>query len=329
MRNGYQSIAMLLLVMMAMMLGGCSGTQQIEADTQSETAAKSTPVYIAEGIRKVSVVDDGKEVLEISYKPEEFESSYEYWKIRIPYGEEAVVDTEAMLELYHQLECLEFQKEAEVSDDTDTNLQDTQTKIMLEFCQTNQEEREAVLKEKAYEKTDSPSYKEKADSEYTLLIGKNNGEGYYYTALESDPKTVYLMSEDTMDAILSVQPFDLIIKVSAAANVDTVEQVTASMDGEEYHFNEEKMGKESYHTVYTELLSVLVAAEIDDEEKISDETLLSLHFKRNIGSLPDLNMEYHAYDETYASVCVNGIEKFLVKNEDLEMLKEIIKERNL
>lgn len=336
---------------MGLILAGCQAKPQEkedpapapEADTKQEAEPEnlksvpkeevSDPCYIAEGIRRAAVTKDGEELLEVSYEPKDYEGSYQYWKIRIPYGEEAVVDTEAMLALYHQLETLDFQQEVKGADQ-DTGLEGTKTEITLEFCQTNQEERDAALKDQAYEGEESPSYQPQADSTCTLLVGKQDGQGKYYTALKNQPEKVYMMPEQSIDAILKVNPYDLIIKVSAVAPVETVDQVVIGMDGKEYQLtrqddggllDKKKLGEKEYYALYSELLSVLIAGEVEDEQKLTDEVLLSLDFTRNTGAQGDLKLSFHAYDDTFASVEVNGIEKFLVKNDDILKLKDVIK----
>lgn len=323
MKKQYRYIAVIWISLF--LIAGCGKESKTLDSTQS-------PIYIAEGIRKLSVTREGEEILLLSYEPTEHESTYEYWKIRVPYGEHAIVDTEAMLLLYHNLEALELKQE-EVPEDESTGLDDSKTNISMEFCQTNRTERDAMMKGEAYE-DESPSYKAEADSSFTLIIGNKNGEGYYYTSLSSNPENIYLMSEKTIDDILNTKPFDLIIKVSAVVNVDTVEQVEIHMDGMEYHFknkegiyawNERTINEGEFQELYTELLSVLVDEEVKDVEKSSEDVMLKLYFKRNTAKLDDVEIIYHIYDETHALVSVNGVEKLLVKQDDIQALKDKIK----
>lgn len=296
MRGKHRSF--LIVFIFALLLAGCK---------KEEAQA---PVYVAEGIRKLSIVNEGEELLEIAYKPEEYESSYEYWKMRVPYGEGVIVDTEAMLELYQQVEKLDFEEALQLSGEEKTGLEKSNTTIAIEFCQNN------------------PSYEAEADSSSTLIIGGSNGAGDYYTTLETNTDKIYLMPEEVIDEILSIKPFDLILKISAAVGIDTVEEVIATIGGKEYEISETKLGTEIYHTLYAELNSVFVVKEIEEEQKIGAEVLLKLYFKRNIKSAKDLEVLYYVYDEEYASVCVNGIEKFLVRRSDVEVLKETIEAIN-
>lgn len=323
---------LLILATAIILLNGCGNKEgakraadenkpQPEIEDQQERVLVEVkdPLYIAEGIRKLSVKTAGEEVLQISYEPKEYESSYEYWKIRIPYGEEAIVDTEAVLELYHYLERLDFTPAIDVPDSTTTGLDSPDTSITVDFCQTNQEERAAVMAGNIYE-GDSPSYQADADSSCTLMIGKKNAEGFYYGKLSANPTEICLIPAAVIEPILNVDPFTLILKVSAAVSIDTVEEIRLTMEGREYQLTPD-------HKLYGELFSILLVSEIEEPDKVGDEILLKLHFVRNIESEQDLDIEYHSYDETYGSVSVNGTEKFLVKLADIERLKEMIKKQ--
>lgn len=331
MRKRYRNLVLVLFA--AILLGGCSGGAR-EQPQEPGKEAVSTPVYIAEGIRKLTVTADGEALLQLSYEPQEYESSYEYWKIRVPYGDAAIVDTEAMLELYHYLEALDFANVAAAPAGSDSGLEASETTIAVEFCQTSQEERSAAVSGQEYEGADSPSYQPDADSSYTLVIGNSNGAGYYYAALEAAPEQVMLVPEEPVKAILEAEQFGLILKISATAAADTVAQITIEMDETsyqitaadgKYQFAKQPLEAADYRALYSELLSVLIADEIKAEQPPGDEVLLRLYFKRNVAAADDLEIIYHAYDSDYASVQVNGVEKLLVKKADVENLKAIIK----
>lgn len=315
----------MVMAMVMVIFGGCA-----RKDT------KEIPIYIAEGIRKVSIVKGGEEVLQISYEPQDYENSYKYWKIRVPYGEEAIVDTEEMLYVYHNMESLDFANASVLPVEEEMGIEQSETMIAVEFCKTTPEERMMVISEEEYDKTGSNSYKKEADSGYTLIIGNRNGEGFYYTALKSDMEQVMLMPEDAIDSILHAEPFDLILKIGGTADIETVERITIDMDytsyvitagGEKYQFNDEELTESEYRTLFADLLSILVVNEINGENPRSDKVLLRLFFERSIEDAENLELIYYEYDDEYALVQVNGVEKLLVKKTDVEELKA--KVRNL
>lgn len=290
-------IIVFLIIMLS--LSGCG-------EKKEELEKHSNPAFIAEGIRRVSMVKDEKTVLDIAYEPKEYESSYEYWKIYVPYGEEAVVDTEAILEFYRKLEKLDKEAASEYPDGTAEELKNAKSKITLEYCRADKEE--------------SNSYEENADSIATLLISDRTKDGFYYAAYEEDFGTIYQVPERDMDEILKINTFDLILKISAVVPMDTVAQVIMNVDGETYKWNPEK---EKNSALYQELQGVLIKEEM--KKKNEGETLLKIQFVRNKKEMPDILIEYRSYDDVYASVSVNGTENFLVDKGEVEVLKEKIK----
>lgn len=291
----------IVFLIIVLSLSGCG-------EKKEELEKHSNPVFIAEGIRRVSMMENGKAVLDIAYEPKEYESSYEYWKIHVPYGEEAVVDTETMLEFYRKLEKLDKKVASEYPDGMAEELKKTKSKITLEYCRADKEE--------------SNSYEENADSIATLLISGGTKDGFYYAAYEEDLGTIYQVAESDIDEILKTNIFNLILKISAVVPMDTVTQVIMDVDGETYKWNPEK---EKDSTLYQELQGILIKEEIKTKKQNEGETLLKIQFVRNKKEIPDMLLEYRSYDGVYASVSVNGKENFLVDKKEVGLLKEKIK----
>lgn len=277
------------------------------------------PILKAEGIRKITI-SEGKEVIySISYEPKENEDTYEYWKMAVPYEDKVIVDTEAMLKLYEALETLDFTEvEAKIED---TGLEGTEKEIAIEFCQ-------------AAEDGNVPSAP-KADSRCVLQIGNSDGKGNYYTSLKSRPQTIYRMDQNAIDSVMQADTFSLILKVGAMVPISTVKEVSIridgndhvlSFDGENYYLNGQKTGEDIYKSLYTELLSVLLEKEIpENSSNGSDSPELHIAFKRNTDKLPDVTVDYYAYDDTYAVLSVDGVENFLVKQADVDNLIKAVK----
>lgn len=276
-------------------------------DEDIEKTQQVNPVFISEGIRKLSITSAGEEILNISYEPREYESSYEYWKIYEPYGEEATVDTEAMLELYNKLAELQMEEYTDSSDEIINELEQASTKVTIEFNQTDDE---------------SEAVKETADSTATMyLIKKDNN---YYAAYEGGLKKVYLVYKENIEEILNTNPFDLILKISATASVDTVKCVEITIDDKKYEL---EITEDDDVSLYTELLSVLIQEDIKEERDEDSELLMKIQFVRNSEEIPDLIIEYYDYNDSMAYVSVNGEEHFLVDKEDvMDLIKQV---RNL
>ncbi len=298
------SITIFIFITASVMTGCTGGRVNREAVTPQES-----PKYIAEGIRRLSVIRDGEAVLDIAYEPEEYESSYEYWKIFVPYRKAAIVDTEEMLALFHAMEEMDLEETGEYPANIKEEMKESGTKVMLEYCSGDE--------------GDDNSYRIEADSTATLLLYGGEEENIYYAAYEKNPEIIYKIKKEDMDEILYVDTFDLILKISAAINIDTIEKVIIDMDEETYEWN---MKDEKYRSHYTELLSILLKKEIQEDKRGSfdKEALLALRFVRNVQGASDVTVEYQDYDSEYAAISVNGEEHFLVEKAEVEALKEKI-----
>lgn len=326
-----------MLVTAAIVLTGCGDSaaqSQVDSTTETVRASKtlseglqkyegrkvqetSTPVFTAEDIRKIAVRKDGSDLYSIEYIPEENRDSYEYWRMRVPYEDTVLVNTEEMLKLYEMLETMQFEAvEAEK-----TGIENASTEIEVEFCQPSEAE----------ESESRPVY---ADTTFTLLVGAEDGQGNYYTALKSEPDTTYLMDKNLIDSIVLAEPFSMILKIASVVPIETVQQVNILADGKEYvmkknedsySFDGKELDQETYQKLYQELQSILLEKELPSDAEIQDDASeLKLEFIRNVRNLPDVTVEYLPYNEEYDILRVNGTENFVVKKTDVDALKETI-----
>jgi hypothetical protein len=312
-------IALLLIFFVVCLSAGCKQEEKVDLQLVSE------PIFIAEGIRSIQIVKQDKDMMKISYEPQDYEASFEYWKMSIPYYNEVVVDTEAMLMLYQQLVMMDMQK-TPVFDEVEVDFEKPFGKIILNFCQTTQEERMAEVMGQDFDKNNSPSYQFLADSAATLLIGKSDGNGNYYVAYEGDESNVALLSEDMVDAVLDSTPFDYILKVSAVASRETIQRVILKFDNQSYEISEKQLEEQVYQTLYNELLSIFVVEEIPEMNEVDETILLSITLKRNVKEASNLHITYHPWDEEKYAVRVNEEAFFLVNSADVEILKVKIAE---
>lgn len=296
-----------LFLIFILFLAGCQSQNTID------------PVLTAKGIRKISVLDSGKEIYSISYEPGKMEETYEYWKMKVPYEDKVIVDTEAMLKLYESLEFLDFTPVE--ADYENTGLSGACKEIALEFCQ-------------AVEGGEAPS-NPAADKKCVLMIGDLDGAGNYYTALKSNPQRVYQMDQSIIDSIVNVDTFTLILKVGALVPINTVKEVNISIesneyrlscDGKKYNLNGQDTDTQVYKSLYTELLSILLEKELPEDSKghkASPE--LHMEFVRNWENLSNVSVDYFSYDNTYAVLSIDGVENFLVRQRDVDRLIKTIK----
>lgn len=308
----------ILLGLLVGALVGCGEKQEEVKLTQV-----ANPIFIAEGVRGVSITKQNKEIINIVYEPQAGEATFEYWKMKIPYGDEAVINTEEALKLYQQLVLIDTQR---TPSDEKANFEEPLGKIKIDFCQTTEEERNTALMGQVPDKESSPSYKAVPDSTATLLIGDNDGRGNYYVAYEGNEQNVSLLSESMVDVVLDINPFDYILKLSAVADRETMKSVTIKMDGQTHKLSEKQLEEQVYRTLYNDIFSVYIIEEIPDSDKVGKETVLEINGKRNVKGAPNLHISYHPWDSEMCAVKVNGKAHFLVKSTDVEALKAKITE---
>lgn len=343
MKNKIKKI--LLLGMTAMFTAGAAGTAAIscpvwadEAEKDSETAEEETsdqtddktentdlktvehPRMSSYSIRRFSIIKDGKEVFKIKQEPADYKMDFDYWEITNPYDEITTVNTENMYEMFGVLASFDFSNGVDAAD-TDTGLDDTKTYFTVDFVNT-------VNDDTAKETQD-------ADATATILIGNTNEDGDYYVCVKGYEEAVYLLSKESVNSLLELKPFNLILKIPALVNIDTLDSVdmsigkktyTMKLDDGNYKFGKKTVKKEKFTELYQELQGVMLDSEIEEIKDAADkEEVLSVIFHRNTEKAPEVTLKYYTYDDTYDSLEINGTERFLVKTEDVNALVKQIK----
>jgi hypothetical protein len=174
------------------------------------------------------------------------------------------------------------------------------------------------------------------DSGLKLLIGEKDGNGHYYVE-DAGTEEIYLADETAVDALLSPDPYAMVLRVVNVVNRDTVSSLEISVDDDTYVMSEEDEtcyfdGKEvdesEYKELYTAILSCYIEEELpEDFEPESDRTpVLQLIYHRNQEEAPEITLDYYPYDEEYVTAWINGQEYFLVSKDDVEdLIKQIRK----
>lgn len=297
-----------------------SGENSEEVTEDSGLKQVEHPRMSTYGIRSFSIVKDGQEVFRIAQEPADYKMDFDYWEITNPYDEIATVNTENMYEMFCVLVNFDLSNGIDTTD-IDTGLDNTQTYFTVDFVNTVND--------------DTARQKEDADATATILIGNTDENGDYYATVKGYEDAVYLLSKESVNSLLELKPFNLILKIPALVNIDTLESAdmtvgkktyTMKLDGEKYKFNKKTVKKEKFTELYQALQSVMLDSEIgetkDAEEK---EEVLSVTFHRNTEEAPEVTLKYYTYDDTYDSLEINGTERFLVKAEDVDALVKQIK----
>ena len=242
---------------------------------------------------------------------------FDYWEILNPYDETATVNTETMYKLFDVLSGFDFSTTAEVSDGTDTGVEGSTTTMQIDY-------------------TESTDTSAEADKTVTLLLGNEDDLGNRYVAVAGYENEVYTIPSSTLEAIYNLNPFDYILKIPALVNIDTVESIdiktkessyTMKIKDGKYYMGDKEVEKETFTTLYQALLNVMLDSNLDtpkaDNEK---EEVLRMVFHRSTTEAPEITLTYYTYDGNYDSVAVNGTERYLVKNADVNTLVQQIAE---
>ena len=348
MQNWKKKIAILGLSVSLGMSGvyGCGNTEETKAETESasgesqetaenaeessqvqeekpETTQAEHPQFVADGIRKVVLVEDGQEIFNLSNEPAGYKMDFDYWEILNPYDETVTVNTETMYDLFDVLCGLDFQAPVAVDAEMDTGIADSQTSITLDFVNT--------LDATQAKQTDY------ADKTATIILGNEDGAGNRFAAVQGFEDQIYKLSASTIDSIFGLDPFSYILKIPVLVNIDTVESLEIqagkksyemnvdSVNGE-YQFGNNDVEKTHFTTLYQEICSIMLEAEAE-EEKITkeEEPGLKITFHRNSEEYTEIEMAYYSYDDTYDLLGVKGNSNYLVNAEEVDNLVSSIK----
>ena len=74
----------------------------------------------------------------------------------------------------------------------------------------------------------------------------------------------------------------------------------------ELAFDEKSVTQETFHSLYSSLLDIMIVGELPERKKISPNPVLTLQFFRTIEGATDIEVQYWEYDEASMSVNVNG-----------------------
>ena len=177
---------------------------------------------------------------------------------------------------------------------------------------------------------------------YTLQIGNLDEEQSVYYVKDASSDSVYTMSQSTVEAMLTYNRFDLINKYAQLIAVDSITEVQVSYDGEThslsvdhttttnedgeeedtdvFYLDKEEYEESAARTLYQSLIVAMYEAEIPEGYTDADQPIVATFtFLRTAESgKEDVTVEYREYDDSFYTVTVNGVEKFLVDKRDVQ-----------
>jgi hypothetical protein len=179
--------------------------------------------------------------------------------------------------------------------------------------------------------------------EYKLLIGNQDENGNYYV-MEAGTRVVYTMEEDTVNKMLTVDPFSVLNSFVNIPHINMVDQIDITADGKAYQIkidhkkSTDEDGKETVeNTVYfngtqanaesfTELYQVLIGAKYDAEIKEEVNTgaapYLTIRYQLNDPTKSVIGASYLPYDQSFYLIDTNGEIKFFA---DKRRIDDIVK----
>ena len=272
----------------------------------------------AKAIRGVRLTKEGTPIFAVSYEPRTYKNSYDCWSLSIPYESCVSVDTEGVYLVFDAIEGMSLEPAGEM-EDVDTGLDNSDTSFFVAYNseQGGQEVGQAL-----------------PDKGITYWIGNQNPDGDWYVKTSADDQ-VWLASDEAVEQIYGVNPFDCILKVVNVVSVETVSRVEIVRGKEAFEMTAQDKtyklgGKEvessKFFDLYTALMSIYIEKEIPDthSETESRDSLMTITYHRNMEEAPQITCSFYDYDENYVSVNVNGTEFFLVNKSDLQSLEKII-----
>lgn len=179
---------------------------------------------------------------------------------------------------------------------------------------------------------------------YTLQIGNLDEEQSVYYVKDASSDSVYTMSQSAVEAMLTYNRFDLVNKYAQLINVESITEVqvnyegeshslsvdhstTTNEDGEEEHTDVFYLDQAEYdeseaRTLYQSLIGHMYEAEIPEDYADANHPIVAAFtFMRTTDSgKEDVTTEYREYDDSFYTVTVNGVERFLVDKRDVQQV---------
>ena len=311
----------IILLIVCYIFSGCNSATESKLDVaESDLVDVEKPMFTADGIRALSVVKQGKEIFAISYNPKEYKSDFDYWEISVPYKGLTCTDTEVMYGLFGIIAGMDFTNTVSLDKDTVTGIADTDTTLSLEFVQPDGAKENGIAD---------------ADKNATILIGNKDQDGNYYVAIRGYENQVYEVKQNIIDSVLSINPFDYILKISSLINNESITDIEIAIgkenhilakNGDIYSFDKKEIEKKEFVILFQDIQFVIIDSELESEIEQTDErkAILSIVYNRDTKEAPKITTSYYVLDETYCSVNINGMERFKVMKEDAEkLIKEI------
>jgi hypothetical protein len=312
----------IIIVILLLGVGAALWIGKSIIDKKADLKNVEQPQFTSDGIRALSIVNEGKEIFSIFYNPQDYKNDFDYWEIAVPYDGLTCTNTEEMDELYKTIAGMNFTNPIDLDKTIDTGIAKTENKINLEFVSSGQTDTIDTME---------ISENVNGDSKATILIGNQDVDGNYYVAIEGYEDQVYSVSEKIITAALSIEPFKYILNISCLINIESITDVEINIgkeahiiaiDDDTYTFDKKQVEKKRFTTLFQRIQFVLLDSNIEDKIDQSEdkEPVLSIVYNRNSKDAPKIEVSYYKLDDTYYSVKANNKGYFKVLKEEVDTL---------
>ncbi|MBE5962471.1 MAG: DUF4340 domain-containing protein [Lachnospiraceae bacterium] len=180
-------------------------------------------------------------------------------------------------------------------------------------------------------------YREEEDGEvleYTVYVGNQDENGNYYVRPENSDCT-YIMTASNINKKFDVNPFDFVSKYTHLLNINTVEELNATMNDQKYSYKidttmtTDDAGTETtentfyvngtlyeeeqtFRNFYQSIIALSVDGVMPEGASYQDNPVLTLEFVRSEEYGGNVTVRYLPYNDSYYAVEVNGIVTYMI-----------------
>ena len=306
---------------------GCrkTGKEDAAARGPEEMVIEISPELKTSQIRQFQVDEKGTTKYKFDFRKRTDRERFLYWDMTVPYGSIAIVDSEAMYQLYENvLGILEghsknqFVNTKDGADMSQYGIEDSGIKITIGYVSDESATSDATV----------------ADKKAVLLVGKDNQEGQYYCAMEGAEDKIFLVDTYKIDAVRNKKPFDMILKIPYLVNINSVKQVTIKLEEKKiqmanakgsYKINGKQVTEDQYKKLYASLLQPSITGSYKEGMKEGNQ-IVSMEYKRTKKEYEPYKVRILSANEKEDIIEVNGKRYFMIDKGEVESLVEVVKE---
>lgn len=320
------------------------------SDTQM-IAIEDAPSITSDYITGITINKKDGDDFVLSKETEDTDSSdTNPWSIVKPYSKTIKADSTSVSDYLSNFTSITFSECVDYNADNlkKYGLKNPAAEITVSYYEeSSTEDTSEVEDSETTEDTDNDSDSTiRTDYEYKLYIGTQTDDGYYYVKPE-DSNRIYLMEQSTVEAMITVNPYDYVSKIINLTNIETLDSMDIVAGGEKYELkierttttNEEdeeevvstyycngnEVEEDDFKSFYESFLSLSIGGEATKETKDSSDSItITLH--KNTGDIKESVIQFLPYDDSFYLVNNEGMDNFITEKRPVEDLLTILQE---